>query len=488
MVIGSGIAGISTAIRLAVRGIEVSVYEANDYPGGKLTAFEQGGYRFDAGPSLFTMPHFVDELFELAGRNPRDHFNYQKVKTTCYYFFEDGSTVRAYADKNLLKKEIDEKLGGKGQRVLDYLTNSASTYELTENIFLKKSLHKFKNYLSKDVIRALVRAHTLNLMSTMNQVNERTLNDAKLVQIFNRYATYNGSSPYLAPGILSLIPHLEFNRGTYFPEGGMHAIAMSLVHLAESLGVNFHYRHRVERIILKQKMAKGIMAENEFVPADIIVSNMDIVPTYRRLLPELPEPEQVMEQERSSSALIYYWGMNKAFPGLDLHNIFFSKDYRAEFNSIFKKLELYDDPTVYVHISSKYNQEDAPPGGENWFVMINVPYNVGQDWDQYILRARNNIVQKLSVILKENIASHIVNESLLEPRTIESKTSSFRGSLYGASSNHWLSAFIRHPNFHRRIKGLYFCGGSVHPGGGIPLSILSGKIVSDLISSDYEQI
>jgi phytoene dehydrogenase-like protein len=161
-------------------------------------------------------------------------------------------------------------------------------------------------------------------------------------------------------------------------------------------------------------------------------------------------------------------------------------DYEEEFNSIFKKLQLYDDPTVYVHISSKVNPADAPEGMENWFVMINVPYNVGQDWDFYIQQARETILRKVSRILNIDIETLIINESILEPRTIETKTSSFRGSLYGASSNHWLSAFIRHPNFHSKIKGLYFCGGSVHPGGGIPLSLLSGKIVHDLVKIDYD--
>jgi len=486
IIIGSGIAGISTAIRLSVLGFDVEVYEANTYPGGKLTAFDQEGFRFDAGPSLFTMPDLVDDLFRLAGKNPRDHFNYKRIDITCHYFYEDGTIIKAFADKNLLKGEIDEKLGGYGPQMIDYLRRSTRTFELTENIFLRKSLHRFTNYLSKDVLKALLRIHTLNLTSTLHQVNSRLLQHEKLVQLGNRYATYNGSSPFLTPGILSLIPHLEFNLGTFFPIGGMHEITLSLVKLGESLGVKYCYGSKVEKINFKDKKVTGISLNGKFINSDIVVTNMDIVPTYKKLLPDLREPHQVINQERSSSALIYYWGINKEFPELDLHNIFFSNNYKEEFKTIFRKLELYYDPTVYVHISSKINPEDAPKGKENWFVMINVPYNIGQDWDAYIHKARSIILEKISRILKKDIQSYIINESILEPRSIESKTSSFRGSLYGASSNHWLSAFIRHPNFHKRIRGLYFCGGSVHPGGGIPLSILSGKIVHDLIKSDYD--
>lgn len=467
-------------------GLEVSIYEANDYPGGKLTAFIENGFRFDSGPSLFTMPTLVDELFVLSGLNPRNYFRYKEVDTTCHYFFEDGTMIRAYADKTKLHDEIDSKFDGYGEKVLQYLSDSARTYDLTSGIFLEKSLHKLNNYLSKETLRALSRIHTLNLASTMNRVNEKKLGHPKLVQLFNRYATYNGSSPYLAPGVMTLIPHLEFNLGTFFPDKGMHDITMSLVNLAKSRGVQVNYNSRVERITHTGRHVLGVRIDRAELEADLVVSNMDIVPTYKKLMPELKQPRQVLEQERSSSALIFYWGINRAFPELDLHNIFFSNNYEQEFKCIFKEMTIYEDPTVYVHISSKYCPQDAPQGHENWFVMINVPCNVGQDWDSLIHRSRQHIIKKLSKILNYRIEDCIISESFLEPRTIESKTSSFRGSLYGASSNHWLSAFIRHPNFHRKIQGLYFCGGSVHPGGGIPLSILSGRIVADLVKNDYK--
>ncbi len=486
VVIGSGIGGMATAIRLAARGIKVQVFEANDYPGGKLTTLTQDGFRFDAGPSLFTLPELVDELFILSGRDPQKHFRYRPVDPLCQYFYEDGTLIKAHADKKLLKEEIDHQLGGHGEKVIQYLAKSARAYDLTAGIFLKKSLHKFGNYLSSSVLKSLVRIHTLNLTTTMNRVNEKSLQHEKLIQLFNRYATYNGSSPYLAPGVLCMIPHLEFNLGTYFPEKGMHDIILSLVKLAESLNVKIHYNSTVDKILIQNRKIAGIEVDAKKTEADIVISNMDVVPTYRKLLPELKAPQRVMEQERSSSALIFYWGMDRQFPELDLHNIFFTENYKAEFNAIFNEYTLHDDPTVYVNISSKYVPEDAPPGKENWFVMINTPCNTGQDWNKLIGISRQRIIKKLSGILGVNIEPYILNESILDPLTIETKTSSFRGSLYGSSSNHWISAFNRHPNFHSKVRGLYFCGGSVHPGGGIPLSILSAKIVDNLIHSDHE--
>jgi phytoene dehydrogenase-like protein len=208
---------------------------------------------------------------------------------------------------------------------------------------------------------------------------------------------------------------------------------------------------------------------------------MDVVPAYRYLMPEQKQPEKILKQERSSSALIFYWGIKKEFPQLILHNIFFSKNYQEEFSYIFDKKSIYHDPTIYINISSKEEKSDAPVGMENWFVMINVPYNDGQNWDELIKDARKNILKKLSRMLNTDVETLIISEDILEPRTIESKTQSYKGALYGTSSNSRMAAFFRHPNFSTKIKNLYFCGGSVHPGGGIPLALSSAKIVDSLI-------
>jgi phytoene dehydrogenase-like protein len=208
---------------------------------------------------------------------------------------------------------------------------------------------------------------------------------------------------------------------------------------------------------------------------------MDIYPTYKRLLKNQKAPEKTLSQERSSSALIFYWGIQKEFPELDLHNIIFSESYEKEFHTIFNEKSIVDDPTVYINITSKENPSDAPIGHENWFVMINAPGNYGQDWDILKQKAKKNIISKLNSVLKIDLEKLITTEHILDPVGIETETSSYRGALYGAASNNKFAAFLRHPNFSRSIKNLYFCGGSVHPGGGIPLCLLSAKIVADLV-------
>lgn len=479
--IGAGIAGIAAAVRLAVKGHQVDVFEANSYPGGKLSEIIADGFRFDAGPSLFTMPELVDELFVLAGENPREHFNYTRLPVTCQYFFEDGTRITAFSDKEKLVEELHQKTGEPKVNISRALANSAALYRYLAPLFMQKSLHKVSTFINKDAFKAYLNLFKLDFFRSMDQANTAFFNDSRIIQLFNRYATYNGSDPYQAPATMNIIPHLEFGRGAYFPDGGMYDITMSLFKLAKKLGVAFHFNARVHKICTNSGKAIGIRVGEEECAYDRIICNMDVVSAYRHLLQNEKQPERLLRQPKSSSALIFYWGIRKSFEDLDLHNIFFSRNYRKEFDAIFNKKDIDDDPTVYLNITSKYKKNDAPEGCENWFAMINVPNNTGQDWDKLIELARRNIRKKLSRILNSDIDKLVVTEAILDPRLIESKTFSAQGALYGNSSNSRYAAFLRHANFSSQIKHLYFCGGSVHPGGGIPLSLLSAKIASNLI-------
>ncbi len=481
LIIGAGIGGIATSIRLATKGYQVSVFEKNDYPGGKLSAFTLGKYRFDAGPSLFTMPHFVTELFSLAGEDAASFFKYKKKDIHCEYFWEDGTRLTAYADRKQFCDTVETQLNVPAQRVHHYLDKAQQKYNLTAPLFLERSLHKLDTYLNKETRTAILGLGQLELFKSLHRVNKEQLQNPYLVQFFDRFATYNGSDPYQTSGIMSLVQHLEEHYGTFIPAQGMGAISESLVALAKRKGVRFHMNQAVDRIVVNNKKTKGIEVNGQLLKADVVVSNMDVVPTYRHLMPLQKQPKRTLEQERSSSALIFYWGIEKAFPQLNLHNIFFSKDYQQEFKDIFKNKTLSEDPTVYVNISSKDVASDAPEGCENWFVMINAPADTGQEWNSLVAKTREVVLQKLSRILGEDIAPLIVEETHLSPPLIAEKTASFRGALYGSSSNNRMSAFLRHPNFSRSIENLFFCGGSVHPGGGIPLCLLSAKITAQMI-------
>lgn len=501
-IIGAGIAGLATAVRLASKGHEVHVFEANNYAGGKLSEFtlyvnyseannipneinkgKNRAYRFDAGPSLFTMPMYVEELFEEANIPIKGYFNYDKMEVVCQYFWEDGTQLTAWADEQKLAQEVENQLVVKSDIVKKILSIAKTKYETAGRIFLEKSLHKVSTWTTLPVAKALLMMPRFDIFKTMNATHEQFSKNPKLIQFLNRFATYNGSNPYKASGMLSMIPHFEHGIGAFYPRGGMYEITKSIYKLAQLKGVHFHFNQKIESIKIENGATKGLNTEGGgYFDFDTIVSNMDVYFTYKKLLPLEKHPEKTLNQERSTSALIFYWGIKKSFSHLHLHNIFFSNDYKNEFDYL-SKGEVCNDPTVYVNISSKQTPSDAPEGCENWFVMVNVPHNSGQDWDEVNKRTRGNIIKKLSKILNVDLQSLIEVEDILHPLSIESKTASFGGALYGTSSNSVMSAFLRHKNFSSDIKNLYFCGGSVHPGGGIPLCLLSAKIVSELIEN-----
>jgi diapolycopene oxygenase len=476
IVIGSGIGGLASAIRLARRGIHVHVYEASEKPGGKVSERHFDGFRFDAGPSLFTLPDLVFELLDDDLRFPLD-----RLEVITQYFYPDGTQLAAYSDVQKMAEEVETKLNVPATKVISYLQKAATVYDLTADLFIFGSFHRLKNLMNLKSLKTLLNFRRLQAFRSLHDFNTHELGEKRLVQLFDRYSTYNGRDPYQTPATLSVISHLEHNLGAFIPEGGMFRITDSLVKQALRLGVEFHLAQPVRKVVAENGRAKGVWLDSGFVPADIVVSDVDIHRFYSSLMPDLKRLAKIEKEERSSSALIFYWGMKGTFPELDVHNIFFSGDYKDEFRHLFQLKEACDDPTVYIYISSKYQSADAPEGCENWFVMVNAPADTGQNWAEFVAQSRNNIVEKLERMLKRKLSDFIISEEILSPPEIAKQTGSVNGSIYGSSSNSRYASFNRHANFRSDIQGLYFVGGSVHPGGGIPLCLSSARIVDGLI-------
>lgn len=480
-VIGSGVAGLGAAIRMHNKGYKVTVFEANSFPGGKCSSETKDGYRFDMGPSVFTMPQYVDELFILSGKNPRDHFNYIPLNPVYKYFFEDGTFLDAYHGKEKFAEQLSAKTKDKKEDILKYLNKTETVFNLTDEVFLQNSLHRLKNFLTWPVLRGILNFGKIGAFDTMNGANQKAFKDSRLIKIFNRYATYNGSSPYLSPATLNVIAHVEIVKGAFYPEGGMVSITRSLTQLAKDIGVEFKFSTPVREILITGKKVTGVRTDKGTENFDVVISNMDVYNSYKKLMPHIKRPAKTLDQPKSSSGIIFYWGIKKEFKELGLHNILFAENYEEEFDTIFAKKAIYHDPTIYLNITSKHTPTDAPPGCENWFSFINVPNNQWQDWDKFIAEAREHMILKINRILKTDIRPLIESEMVFDPRVIESRTSSAFGAIYGNSSNNKFAAFLRHANFSRDIKNLYFCGGSVHPGPSIPLCLLSAKITTNLI-------
>ncbi len=484
-IIGSGVAGLASAIRLAKQGFEVTVFEKNDFAGGKMNEIRVNGYRFDTGPSVLTLPELFTDLIKTAGFNPDDFIKLHKLDNTCRYFYSDGTILNAYSDPVKFASEASRQTGEPEENIMKYLEHSRELYDLTADTFIFKPFHKLKTFNTPEAKKIARKWKKLDSFTTMHKRNAKCFTSDKLVQLFDRYATYNGSNPFKAPATLNIISHLEHNLGSYLPAGGMRQIISTMLILAEKLGIDIRLNSRVERVITDRNKIRGIQVNGNTEYFDIVVSNADIHYFRQHLLRSKNTEIRKPGYELSSSAIIFYWGMKKKFAEFDTHNILFSKNYKEEFDYIFKYKTLYSDPTVYIYISSKLNPGDAPEGRENWFCMINSSHIEGHCWEPLIQKVRKTVIDKINKTLFYDISEYIGTESIMHPHLIEQATLSYKGALYGPSSNSRFSAFLRQPNFSRRIKGLYFAGGSVHPGGGVPLCLASAKIVADLIDEKH---
>ena len=482
-VIGAGLGGLSAAIRLAHAGYDVDLYDEQPIVGGKAGTKHIGDFRFDTGPSLLTMIPVFEQLFEEVGQRLADHLQFVPLAPICHYFFSDGTRLFSYSEQERFGAEIAAKTLDSGDGLKRYLEYTRKIYENTAELFLWHSLHELSSYFKVFSLRSLLNLGKIDALRSMDSANRSFFRDPRVVQLFNRYATYNGSSPYKVPATLNIIPYVEYGLGGFAVAGGIYAIPAALGRLAETLGVRLILETRVEGVLHRGGRIRGIRVGGENLDYDVVVSNADVLRTYEDLLGD-PGARLALRYKRlepSSSGLVFFWGMEQSNPELGVNNIFFSPDYPREFRDLFVERQCPSDPTVYVNITSKVTQQDAPASGENWFVLINAPYEAGQDWSQAIADSRRRILSRVEQALGRSVSGAIATEEVMSPRDIRINTGSRLGSLYGISSNTSMAAFLRHPNRSRKYRGLYFCGGSVHPGGGMPLAVLSGKIASDLI-------
>ncbi|MCB2203662.1 phytoene desaturase [bacterium] len=483
-IIGAGFGGLAAAIHLASAGVETVVHEKQSTPGGKADELRAAGFRFDTGPSLLTMPFVLEQLYATANASPDERVSLLPVDPICRYFFPDGSVLDAAADENAFLAEVERLAPGEGDAVRRFLDYSERIYELTSDLFLFHSLSPLKSLLRMQNLHTLFHLREIDAFRTVHDAVSTFFDDARLRQLFDRYATYNGSNPFAAPATLNIIPHVEYRLGAYYVQGGMHALVRSLVRVARRLGVQFVFNSNIERISTGDTAERGIVADGGFFPARAVVSNADAVYTMTQLAPVSERQKRRYETlEPSCSGLVFLWGVKGRQHELAHHNIFFSSDYREEFEDIFTRLRPPEDPTVYVSITARADAEHAPEQHDNFFVLVNMPYLTEENRDVQVQQMKVRVLEKLKRA-GIDLSERIVYESVITPAELEQRYNANRGSIYGISSNSRNAAFLRPRNRLRSQPGLYLCGGAAHPGGGVPLVLLSGKHAAEAVLED----
>ena len=487
VIIGAGIGGLSAAIRLAAAGKRVVLLEQNAQVGGKMSQVEADGFRWDTGPSVITMRHVFADLFACAGRSLDDYLTLQPVEPLTRYFYPDGKRLDVTRDWPTLAAQIAALEPADVDGYLRFLAYAARLHDITGPVFIYDQPPSWRSFLQVSPLATL----KIDPWFTLDQVIRRFVRSPHLRQLLGRFATYVGASPYLAPATLGVIAHVELTGGVWYPRGGIYAIAQALHRLATELGVEIHTDQPVQAITVADRQVTGVtLADGTHLAAQAVIANVDVATVYERLLPASGTVRKAQQQmagiEPSCSGYVLLLGVEGEHPTLAHHNIFFAPDYRQEFDDIFQRGIPPRNPTIYVAITSKSDPTHAPPGCENWFVLVNAPpLGSGFDWATEEAAYRKQVFATLAAF-GYPITERLRHISLLTPVDLAQRTGAWRGALYGLSSNQALNAFRRPHNRCPFLRGLYFAGGTTHPGGGVPMVTLSGKVAAEMVLADLQ--
>ena len=476
VVIGGGLGGLATALRLAAAGWRVTVCEQGHALGGKMNVFEREGFRFDTGPSLITMPWVFEGLFEACGTKLSEHVELLPVKPLADYVFDDGTRF-TYSTRLPEWLAVVRQLEPRDvEGFFKFMELGARLFALSQETFLRRPALAPPD---ARVLKSLRRMPFRNAWGNYHAAVEAHFRSPHLRQMFDRYPTYVGSSPYSSPATLAVIPYIEFAFGGWHVRGGLYRLVESLVALARGLGVELRTCARVERIELEGRRVKGVrLADGTHLKADVVVMNGDASCT-RALLGITGKAQP--PRERSLSGFVMLRGVGRKLEGLAHHTVYFSSDYRREFSQLFDERRFPEDPTVYVSAPSRTDSSVAPAGGETLFVMANAPANDAAWSSDDAACARERVFERLSKGGFPGIDSLASVGDEWTPDRIARDYLSPGGAIYGTHSHGWRRAFLRPPNRDRRVGGLYQVGGSSHPGGGTPTVLLSAEITCGLI-------
>jgi phytoene desaturase len=483
IIIGAGIGGLSAAIHLAAAGVRVIVLEANAAVGGKMSEIRAVGFRWDTGPSVITMRYVFEEV--LGGRLD-DYLALVPVDPLTRYFYPDGTRFDALANRDAMAANVRQLAGADDAAgYLAYLDYAARIHSITGGVFIYSNpptLWRVARTPLRDI-------PAVDPLRTMDGAIRSFVKSPQMRQFLGRFATYVGASPYLAPATLNVIADVELSGGVWYPKGGVYAIARAFRRRAEELGVEIRTGCAVKQIDVERGAVTGVtLADGARIAASAVIANVDVAAVYEKLLPRSAvnarRAARLTNAEPSCSGFILLLGVEGAQPELAHHNICFSSDYRREFDDIFERGIPPDDPTIYAAITSKTDPDHAPEGCENWFVLVNAPALDGRfDWAKSAAAYRDRVLERLAA-QGFDVRGRLRVEKMLTPVDLERLTGARRGALYGTSSNDRLNALRRPHNRARDVRGLYFAGGTTHPGGGVPMVTLSGKVAASMLLAD----